>query len=137
MARKKKPDEDPNANPPSDGQQEVATLPEPSANGTHETQAPEPEVNGHQNGSRKPIASWRVMSDGTTSIEAAVWSNMLNGRNGEYEQLTVTITRSYKSEDVWRKGGSFRVHDLPVLQWLLTKVHDFALTRRADIEIPF
>src|SRR5258708_790270 len=90
---------------------------------------------------RKPIASWRLMSDRWTSIELAVWSNTFQGPDGEFEQISCTITRSYKDPNgQWCKGGSWRVHDIPVVMFLLTKAHTFALNRRTTTEdnsVPF
>src|SRR5437870_5056987 len=61
---------------------------------------------------RKPIVSYRLSSDRTTSIELAVWSNTFTSKEGEpYEQLSVTIQRSYKDANgAWCKGGSWRIH---------------------------
>jgi hypothetical protein len=89
----------------------------------------------------KPLVSWRLMSDRSTSIELAVWSNMLQGPDGEYEQLSCTASRSYKDQyGKWYRGGSWRIHDIPVLQFLLTKAHTFGLERRTTTDnngLPF
>ncbi len=88
---------------------------------------------------RKPLISYRLNSDRTTSIELAIWSNLFrNAADEEYEQLSITIQRSYKTDDGWQKGGSYRVHDVPVLMFLMEKAHAFALDRRTtDSTIPF
>ena len=108
-----------------------------SQNGQAETPA-----NGHAatNGTalpekRKPLVSWRLMSDRWTSIELAVWSNVFQGPNGEFEQLSCTVARTYKVPNgQWCKGGSWRIHDIPIMQFLLAKAHAFALDRRAITE---
>lgn len=134
MPRKKVPDEQPDQQ--AAVEQAVAEEP-PAAPEAVPAEAPAPQVSGaNQNGSHRPIASWKVMSDSTTSLELACWSNLMDGRNGQYEQLTFTFTRSYKSDRGWQKGGSLRAHDLAVLKWLLDQAHSFALSRRADIHLP-
>lgn len=88
---------------------------------------------------QKPVVSYRINSDRTTSIELAVWSNTYrNGQGEEYEQLSVTVQRSYKTDEGWQKGGAWRIHDLPVLMFLIQKAHCFALDRRTtDSSCPF
>ena len=121
-------------------------------NGTATAEVPEaiplegtPAENGANgtptNDKKKPLVSYRLSSDRTTSIELAVWSNTLKNRetNEEYEQLSITLARSYKDQNgAWCKGGSWRVHDVPCLMFLLQKGYAFALERRTgDTSIPF
>jgi len=81
----------------------------------------------------KPLQSWTVMSDQTTSINLEIWSNMIQGPIGTIEQLSCTLTRSYKDgEGNWQKGGSWRINDIPVLMFLLHKAHGYAMDRRLD-----
>ena len=40
-------------------------------------------------------------------------------------------------EGNWQKGGSYRIHDLPVLAYLIQKAHTFALDRREQQSVPF
>ena len=107
----------------------------------NETHASSTENGGaHVNGDkRKPIVSWRVQSDRTTSIELACWSNTYKTQGGdEYEQLSFTVMRSYKNgDDQWVKGGSWRTHDIPVLMFLLSKAHAYALEQRTSGDVPF
>jgi len=96
---------------------------------------PQPSTNG--NGTpRKPLISWRLQSDRTPSVELAVWTNTYRTQAGEeYEQLSVTVSRSYRDQTgSWVKGGSWRTHDLPVLTFLIAKAHDYALARRMTVE---
>ena len=76
-----------------------------------------------------------------TSVEnkVSVWVNNYEAQNGDqYEQVTFTIQRSYRTDDGWQRGGAYRTHDLPVLLFLLNKGHAWALERRtADASIPF
>lgn len=93
---------------------------------------PEGPVDGDK---RKPAASWCVQSDRTTTVELACWTNTHRTQGGEeYEHLSFTVTRSYKNQDdQWVKGGSWRTHDIPVLMFLLSKAHAYALDNRTHI----
>src|SRR4051794_35041802 len=87
--------------------------------------AEQPPSNGEK---RRPLTSWRLMSDRTTSYELTVWSNLITPKEGEpFEQLSFQLTRSFKTDDGWQKGGGMRAHDLPVVTFLLQKAHSFAL----------
>ncbi len=118
-------------------------IPPPDANGhppaTPTPTSPQPSTNG--NGHRKPLISWRLQSDRTTSVEVACWPNTFRTQAGEeYEQLTFTVSRSYRDQaGMWVKGGSWRTHDLPILTFLIAKAHDYALLRRTTVnaDCPF
>lgn len=90
---------------------------------------------------RKPLVSYRVNSDRTTSVSLAVWANQMTNTqtNEAYEQLSVTVQRRFRNDQgEWAAGGSWRVHDLPVLMFLLMKAHAFCLDRRtSDSTVPF
>lgn len=97
-----------------------------------------PPVNG-TNG-RKPEVTYRCSVDKGTSIECSVWANQMQNGSGEtWTQYSITIKRSYKDQTgTWVNGGSYRAHDLPVLQFLLTKAHAYCLNMRTDdSSIPF
>ena len=90
----------------------------------------------------QPLVSYRLNSDRTTSVSLAVWANTYTNQQGEeYEQLSVTVQRSYKDQQgQWQTQTkpSWRVHDLVALMHLLNKAHSFALNRRTDdSSIPF
>ena len=115
------------------------------ANGTHEETAvmevPAPPPDTHPD-KPQPLVSYRLNSDRTTSISLAVWGNTYTNQQGEeYEQVTITAQRSYKDQQgQWQAQvkSSWRVHDLPVLLYLLQKAHSFAMSRRCDdSSIPF
>jgi hypothetical protein len=82
---------------------------------------------------KRPVMSFKLFSDQRTSIEAAVWGNPVKYDNQETIQYSVTITRSYKADDGWHQGGSFRVHDLPILDYLVRKCHDWCLEQRTTV----
>jgi hypothetical protein len=101
-----------------------------------------PPANTHGTEKPQPLVSYRLSSDRTTSIELAVWSHFYKNQQGEdYEQLSMTVQRSYKdTQGVWQNQArpSWRTHDLPVLLFLLQKAHSFAMNRRCDdSSIPF
>ena len=90
----------------------------------------------------QPLVSYRLNSDRTTSVSLAVWANTYKDKDGaDYEQLSVTVQRSYKDQQgQWQNQvkPSWRVHDLVALMHLLQKAHSFALNRRTDdSSIPF
>ena len=102
------------------------------ANGTHEETTvavvPAPPLDTHPD-KPQPLVSYRLNSDRTTSISLAVWANTYTNQQGEeYEQLTLTVQRSYKDQQgQWQAQvkPSWRVHDLPVLLFLIEKAHSF------------
>ena len=114
-------------------------------NGTHEATAlaevPAPPPCNHPD-KPQPLVSYTLNSDRTTSISLAVWGNTYKNQQGEeYEQLSLTVQRSYKdTQGEWQTQAkpSWRVHDLPVLLFLIDKAHSFAMNRRTDdSSIPF
>src|SRR5947208_1361034 len=121
MARKKPPSEETASQP--------ADAPAPTSPTTVPGDAAEPSQNGNGGDKRKPLVSYRLSSDRTTSIELAVWSNTLrNQQSGEeYEQLSITVQRSYKTDAGWQRQDkpSWRAHDIPCLLHLLGKAHAF------------
>lgn len=98
---------------------------------------------GDNGESRRPAMSWALNSDRTTRIEVAAWLNTHKTQGGEeFEQVSFTITRSYKTDDGWHKGGSFRTHDKPILDHLLDEYEEWALRRRMTVkadgeDVPF
>lgn len=124
-------------------QTQVAPADEAAQNGdgTATVEQPPPPVAANGNGHRRPEISWALNSDRTTRIEVAAWLNTYTTQGGEsYEQATFTVSRSYRDQnDQWQRGGSWRNHDLPVLMFLLTKAHTWALDRRTTVntDTPF
>lgn len=101
-------------------------------------QPPEPPRNGEAK--NRPIASWSVNTDRTTRLECSLWSNLHKTKEGEeYEQITVTLTRSYKTDQGWVKQDrpSFRVHDLPLVLYLVQKAQNYGYERRTTDNAPF
>jgi hypothetical protein len=117
-------------------------------NGEHEAQAAVAEAPPvvaplpvEDDGKPRPLVTYRLNSDRTTSISLAVWANQMTNTqtNETYEQLVVTFQRRFRNDQgEWVCGGAWRVHDLPVLLFLLQKAHAFALDRRtSDSSVPF
>ena len=134
MSRKKKETDVQLNGTPDDTTTAVAETPHP--------EVPPPPANNHGPEKPQPLVSYRLSSDQTTSIELAVWSHSYKNQQGEdYEQLSMTVQRSYKDmQGVWQNQArpSWRTHDLPVLLFLLQKAHSFAMNRRCDdSSIPF
>jgi hypothetical protein len=73
--------------------------------------------NGNGNGGAEkkdpPVYSRRFYIGGSGSIEAAVWEKEV----GDDKRLThtVTVSRSYKDGDEWKRSDSFWPQDLPAL----------------------
>jgi hypothetical protein len=125
MGRKKS--SDPPADQPEDGA------------GTTATASP-----GDNGDSRRPAMSWALNSDRTTRIEVAAWLNTHRTQSGEeFEQVSFTMTRSYRDESgAWHKTTSFRTHDKPILDHLLDEYEAWALRRRMTVkadgeDVPF
>jgi hypothetical protein len=109
-------------------EQAVATLPEPSANGTREPQAA-PVKN-------RPAASFSAYSDRTTRIEVAVWAKLVKvSEQEEYTQYTLTQSRSWQKDGAWHGNACFRIHDLPVLLYLAQQAYNWCVSRRTEVRI--
>ena len=114
-------------------------VPDEATTAVAEIPAPPPDTHPEK---PQPLVSYRLNSDRTTSVSLAVWANTYKSQDGEeYEQLSVTVQRSYKDQQgQWQNQvkPSWRVHDLVTLMHLLQKAHSFALNRRTDdSSIPF
>ena len=56
-------------------------------------------------------------------IEAAIWQN--EGSNGTF--YNVTVSRSYKDGDTWKKSDSYGRDDLPLVCKALDMAHTWIL----------
>lgn len=117
---------------------------EPEANGqahgppspptpTHDAPAaaaPEPKKN-------RPVASFAANSDRTTRLEVAVWAHQVKMQGGEeYTQYGLTFKRSWKSnEGAWTESNFHRIHDLPVLHFLVQQAHHWCLLQRTEVKL--
>jgi hypothetical protein len=147
MARKKATEV---AAPPEAQGQTVEQTPDPPVSVAVKTQepAPAPAPTPAEGGERprqekrseepkRPKMSWAVNSDKSTRIEVAAWVNLMKLDNGEeYEQVTLTVTRSYKTIDNgWQRGGSWRTHDVPILLFLLQQAYTWSVSRRMTVRV--
>jgi hypothetical protein len=136
MARKKKENDGPEqGSEATAAEQPVATLPEPSPNGT-------PEVNGQAElkppteKQNRPAASFAAYSDRTTRIEVAVWAKLVKvSEQEEYTQYTLTLSRSWQKDGAWHGNACFRIHDLPVLLYLAQQAYNWCVSRRTEVKI--
>lgn len=140
MGRKRKGDE-----PETNGHANGVALAEPVEN-------PAPEVS---NGSpaesaavpkQRPVVSFSAKSDKTTRLELAVWPRVVKvSDQEEYTVYSMTLTRSWCDGDKkWSQNTFYRVHDIPVLQFLIGQAYAWCVARRLDVrfgdsdeQIPF
>jgi hypothetical protein len=130
MARKKKETEvqDTPDTPPAEGA--AAVLPAPSENGT-------PEPPREQAPARnRPAASFAAYSDRTTRVEVAVWARQVKvSEQEEYTQYTLTLARAWQKDGIWHGNAAFRIHDLPVLLYLLQQAYNWCLAQRTTVRL--
>jgi hypothetical protein len=130
MARKKKEtdvQDVPDTPPAEEGA--VAVLPPPE-NGT-----PTP-TSGQAPATNRPAASFSAYSDRTTRIEVAVWARQVKvSEHEEYTQYTLTLSRGWQKDGTWHGNASFRIHDLPVLLYLVQQAYNWCLARRTTVRI--
>ena len=135
MARRKKHDE------PGENGVAVADPPDTSA-----APAALPEQAGPEEPKKnRPAASFAAMSDRTTRVEVAVWARPVKvGEAEEYTQYSLTVSRSWRDRDGNWTGNAFhRVHDVPVLLYLVQQAYQWCLAQRtrvrveADGDVPF
>ncbi len=96
---------------------------------------------GNGNGKKKPEVSYKCYSDRSTKLEVAVFAFEKEGEGGEmYKQYSLVFSRSYKDANgTWHNNSpGHRVHDMPVLLFLLEKAYKYCLDARTeDTSVPF
>jgi hypothetical protein len=135
MARKKKPDEEAADGGPLNG----TAIADPPAPGQHQgardaPPAGEPAAKPPPN---RPAASFAAHSDRTTRIEVAVWSKLVKvSEQEEYTQYALTLSRSWRDkEGAWQGNARFRIHDLPVLLYLVQQAYHWCVAQRTTVKI--
>ncbi len=92
---------------------------------TPETQAalvaPEAPSEAPQTKSRSPL---RMIRSGGLSV--SIWLN--ETKRGA--MFTVSLSRSYRAGDAWKRTSSFREEDLPGLTKAIEEAHSFIRTQR-------
>lgn len=77
----------------------------------------------------------KLMSDKTTMLEATLWANEVTYENGTSVQYSLSLSRSWKGDNGWTKQErpSYRLYDIPILSFLVSKAHAWALEQRAEV----
>jgi hypothetical protein len=132
MTRKKKPDDGPNhdvlANGTAVAEPPPETTVEPSS-----AQAPQ----GSPPPKNRPAASFAANSDRTTRVEVAVWSKLIKvSEQEEYTQHSLTLSRSWRDkEGNWFGNAAFRIHDIPVLLYLVQQAYQWCIAQRTQVTV--
>ena len=139
MARNriKKPDEHAETNgvatepPPTDNPPETNGT--PPENGT----TPPTGQTGNPAPPNRPAASFAAQSDRGTRVEVAVWSKVVKvSEQEEYTQYALTLSRSWRDKDgQWHGNASFRIHDIPVLLYLVQQAYNWCVAQRTEVHI--
>ena len=84
---------------------------------------------------KSPVQNFGPYATGSGLIEVAIWENQIvvDG-DREVAVHSVTITRSYKQGDEWKKSSSFRQADLPVVQYALGKTYAWLMDHHKNTE---
>ena len=136
MARKKK---EPDVEPTNNGAVPPIAVTEPLPEAPV-TQAPPPNGQPPPTGDAKknrPAASFSAYSDRTTKVEVNCWWKLVKvSDQEEYTQYSLTLSRAWRDkEGAWQGNAAFRIHDLPVLLYLLQQAYNWCLSRRTDVKI--
>ena len=142
MARKKKPDEV-EGNGIHDNGSAVATADPPAEVSPPEQQQgardapPAGEPVTKPTPPNRPAASFAAHSDRTTRLEVAVWSKVVKvSEQEEYTQYALTLSRSWRDKDGhWQGNASFRIHDVPVLLFLVQQAYHWCVAQRTTVKI--
>ena len=77
-----------------------------------------------------PVFTRRVWT-GTGSVEVAVFSKELEGDNGPYQVFNVVAKRTWKDDDGYQSGNSFRPEDILVLALFLQEAASFIVNEQS------
>jgi hypothetical protein len=127
-SRRKKPD-----GPGDDGALAAVTEVPPEANGTP---AP-PDAAAGPACPNRPAASFAAPSDRGTRVEVAVWSKrIVITEQEEYTRYNLTLSRSWRDkEGNWFGNASFRLHDVPVLLYLVQQAYNWCVAQRTEVHV--
>ena len=133
MARKKK---DSDVDPSSNGTHTATAVAEAPPVEPEPTKAP-PEAPSGEAKKNRPAASFAANSDRTTRVEVAVWSKLVKvSEQEEYTQYSLTLSRSWRDkEGQWFGNAAFRIHDLPVLMYLLQQAYQWCVNQRTTVKV--
>lgn len=137
MAKNRKKSDAPDSDQtlPADQQQTGVAVAELPANGRHEL-PPQSEPTGEGKKNR-PAASFAAHSDRTTCLEVTVWARQVKVSEAEeYTQYALTVSRSWRDKDgKWTPNASYRIHDVPVLLFLIQQAYHFCVNARTEVKI--
>ncbi len=114
------------------------------ANGTAVLDPPAPEQQSGESSptpavaeKNRPAASFAASSDRTTRLEVAVWARVVKvSDTEEYTQYSLTVSRSWRDKDGnWTGNTFYRVHDVPVLLYLMQQAYNWCVAQRAEVRI--
>lgn len=71
--------------------------------------------NGSNSGQKNPPVYSRRFYTGSGVVEAAVWERTVGERNSERLVYNVTVSRTYKDGDEYKRAYSFFPQDVPAL----------------------
>jgi hypothetical protein len=133
MGKRKKPEEGADNGTPAIGTAVIDAPAEPPA----PTQSNGPPAEGQTPPPKnRPAASFAAYSDRTTRIEAAVWSKLVKvSEQEEYTQYALTLSRSWQKDGNWQGNASFRIHDIPVLLYLVQQAYNWCVAQRTEVKI--
>lgn len=99
--------------------------------------SPEP-TNGKGEGKKRPLVSFKCATDRSTWIDVAIWSQDVTYGNGEKStQYVTSFHRSYRDGNgEFQTNYSYRQHDLPILQYLLTRAYAWIADQRVIEDAP-
>jgi hypothetical protein len=81
-------------------------------------------------------ASFAAYSDRTTRIEVAVWAKkVVVSEQEEYTQYALTLSRAWQKDGAWQGNAAFRVHDVPVLLYLVQQAYHWCVAQRTTVKI--
>jgi hypothetical protein len=84
----------------------------------------------------RPVTTFAARSDKTTRLEVAAWGRTVKVNGEDVLQYALTVSRSWQDKHGnWTQSGSYRVHDVPVLLFLVQQAYHWCLLQRTDIEI--
>jgi hypothetical protein len=113
------------------------------ANGTTAVAEPPAERNGTAtepaDAKTRPEAKFSARSDRGTRIEVACWAyRQSNGKGEEWVQYGITCSRSWRNDKTgeWHNdSGIYRIHDMPVLLYLLQRAYAYCLGKRTEVKV--
>ena len=53
----------------------------------------------------------------------------------EYTQYALTLSRSWLKDGQWHGNASFRIHDIPVLLYLVQQAYNWCVAQRTEVHI--